>query len=109
MTIESSLNQNEDDRLSLQLRLLNEAAAGHLDDLQCPNCRQAAISVWFTHPAADVYRTWFICFNCDFHSRAQNTEKPLFFSEHRVSTELEEKDMAILRQSIFKRPPLRTM
>lgn len=34
---------------------INEAAAGHLDDLECPKCRQAAVSVWFTHPANDVY------------------------------------------------------
>jgi hypothetical protein len=109
MPTESSPNLNNDERLSLQLRLLNEAATGHLDELECPKCRQAAVSVWFTHPAADVYRTWFICVNCDFHSRAQNTEKPLFFSEDRVSTELEEKDLAILKQSLFKRPPQRLM
>jgi hypothetical protein len=109
MPTESSPNPNNDERLLLQLRLLNEAATGHLDELECPKCRQAAVSVWFTHPAADVYRTWFICVNCDFHSRAQNTEKPLFFSEDRVSTELEEKDLAILKQSLFKRPPQRLM
>jgi ribosomal protein S27E len=97
------------DELSLQLRLLKEANAGHLDDLECPKCRHAAVSVWFSHPAAEVYRTWFICGNCDFHTRAQNTERPGFFSDERVSTDLEEKDLAILRQSLFKRPPLRTM
>jgi hypothetical protein len=58
MPTESSPNLNNDERLSLQLRLLNEAAAGHLDDLECPKCREAAVSVWFMHPAADVYRTW---------------------------------------------------
>jgi hypothetical protein len=109
MPTESSQNPNNDERLTLQLRLLNEAAAGRLDELECPKCRQAAVSVWFTHPAADFYRTWFICMNCDFHTRAQNAEKPPFFSEDRVSTELEEKDLAILRQSIFKRPPQRLM
>lgn len=109
MPRESSQNPNNDEKLSLQLHLLNEAAAGHFDDLECPQCRQAGVSVWFTHPAADIYRTWFICVNCDFHSRTQNTERPRFFSEDRVSTELEEKDLAILRQSLFKRPPQRLM
>lgn|SRR6267142_233163 len=93
------------DELSLQLRLLNEADAGRLDDLECPKCRHATVSVWFSHPAAEIYRTWFICVNCDFHTRAQNTERPRFFSDERVSTALEEKDLAILRQSLFKRPP----
>lgn len=110
MPIENSQNPKiTDDVLSLQLCLLNEADAGRLDDLECPQCRLEAVSVWFTHPAADVYRTWFICVNCDFHTRAQNTQKPSFFSEDRVSTQLEDKDLAILKRSIFKRPPLRKM
>ncbi len=110
MPTENSQNpRRTNEELSLQLRLLKGANAGRLDDLECPKCRLAAVSVWFTHPVADVYRTWFICVNCDFHTRAQNTEKPRFFSEDRVNTELEEKDLAILRRSLFKRPPLRTM
>jgi hypothetical protein len=108
MPTESSQNPN-DERVSLHMQLLKEASAGRLDDIECPKCRQPAVSVWFTHPAADFYRTWFICVNCDFHTRAQNTQKPVFFSEDRASTELEEKDLAILRQSIFKRPPQRLM
>ena len=109
MSTENSQNQSNNERVSLHVRLLKEAAAGRLDDLECPKCRQPAVSVWFTHPAADFYRTWFICVNCDFHTRAQNAEKPPFFSEDRVSTELDEKDVAILRQSLFKRPPRRMM
>lgn len=99
----------KNDRVSLHLRLLNEAAGGRLDDLECPKCRQPAVSVWFSHPAADVYRTWFVCVNCGFHTRAESVGKPSFFSEDRVSTELSEKDLAILRKMRFKRPPLRTM
>jgi len=98
-----SLRNKEE--LALQLRLLAEADAGRFDDLECPQCRQTAVSVWFTHPAADVYRTWFICANCSFHTRAQNTERPRSFSETRVSTDLEERDLSILRQSLFKRLP----
>ena len=97
------------ERLALHLNLLRESDAGRLDELECPECRLPAVSVWFTHPAADVYRTWFICANCDFYSRVQNTDEPLGFSEDRINTELEEKDLAILKQAIFKRPPLRTM
>jgi hypothetical protein len=104
----NSPNRN-DERLSLQVRLLSEAATGHLDNLECPSCRQAAVSVWFTHPAADMYRTWFICADCDFHTRAQNTERPTFFSEDRVSTDLEEQDLSLLKGALFKRPPQRLM
>ena len=102
-------SQNRTNELTAQMDLLRKANTGQLESLDCPKCRHATVSVWFSHPGSDVYRTWFICSNCDFHSRAQNAEKPPFFSEDRVSTELEEKDMAILRQSLFKRPPLRKM
>jgi transposase-like protein len=107
MAREHSKNHNND--LSTHLQLLQEAAVGRLENLECPSCKQATVSVWFSHPAADTYRTWFICAACDFHSRAQNTERPAFFSEDRVSTELEEHDLSILRQTIFKRPPQRLM
>lgn len=109
MPRESSQHRKNEKRLSSHLRLLNEAAAGRLEDLECPKCREGGVSVWFTHPAADTYRTWFICADCDFHTRIQNTEKPLFFSEDRVSTDLEERDLSILRQSLFKRLPRRLM
>ena len=92
-------------RLTLYVRLAKEAESGHLDDLECPRCRRNAVSVWFTHPANGTYRTWFICLDCDFHTRVQNTRKPRFFSNDRVCTDLEERDLAILRQSIFKKPP----
>lgn len=102
-------SQNPDSGLSSQLRLLQDAANGRLENLECPNCRHAAVSAWFTHPAADTYRTWFICGDCDFHTRVQNTERPHFFSEDRVNTDLEERDLSVLRQTIFRRPPQRLM
>jgi len=95
--------------LAAYARLTQEADKGRLDDLVCPKCEREAVSVWFTHPAADTYRTWFICGNCDFHSRAQHDGRPPFFSDDRVSTELQERDLAILRQLIFKRPPQQIM
>lgn len=109
MRRESSQNRQNQKRLSSHLRLLNEAAAGSLEDLECPKCRHTAVSVWFTHPASDTYRTWFICANCDFHTRVQNTERPHFFSQDRMSTDLEERDLSILRQSLTKRLPRRLM
>jgi hypothetical protein len=108
MPSENSQNQI-DKKLADQLRLLDQASAGHLEDLKCPNCQHAAVSAWFTHPAHDVYRTWFICADCDFHARVQNSERPPFFLEARVNTDLEERDLSILKQSLFKRPPQRLM
>jgi putative transposase len=43
------------------LRNQSDHVIGHLDSLECPNCRHKAVSVWFSHPASDTYRTWFIC------------------------------------------------
>jgi hypothetical protein len=73
MPTESSPNLNNDERLSLQLRLLNEAAAGHLDDLECPKCREAAVSVWFMHPAADVYTDLMCAVNVPYRYNRQST------------------------------------
>jgi hypothetical protein len=109
MPSEESQNPQNDESLKVQLRLLGKAAAGQIEDLECPSCGHAAVSVWFTHPAADVYRTWFICADCDFHTRAQDTSRPSFFSEARINTELEERDLSILKQSRLKRPPQRLM
>jgi len=98
-----------DDRVRLHTRLLHQADAGRLDNLECPNCGEPSVFVWFTHPGADTFRTWFICADCDFHTRAQNTERPRSFSEDRVSTDLEARDVLILKQSRFKRPPQQIM
>jgi hypothetical protein len=96
-------------RDSSLLLLVKESASGHLDNLDCPSCRRASVSVSFSCPAPEIYRTWFVCADCDFRTRVQNTTKPIFFSEDRVSEELEEKDKSILRRAIFKRPPQRLM
>jgi hypothetical protein len=98
-------DKGTDERLSSYLQLLRESDAGHLDELRCPKCGKSAVSVWFSHPTEDVYRTWFICLECDFHTRVQNSERPRSFSEQRVSTDLQERDLLILKQSIFKKPP----
>ena len=93
-----------DELASLQLRLLREAETGHLDDLECPKCLQATVSVWFSRPAADAYRTWVICTSCDFRFRAQNSKRPLHFSEGRRRQDLEEADRSIMKRAVFKRP-----
>src|SRR5258708_33774324 len=96
--------ESNDERLRAHIHLLNEAANGHLDSLDCPKCGNKTVSVWFTHPATDFYRTWFLCAGCDFHIRAQAAARPPFFTEARVRADLQEKDLAILNAAKFKRP-----
>ena len=72
--------------LKKQLALLHSADEGVLDHLQCPQCAQSCVSVWFTHPAPNEYRTWFVCENCNFETRAQNSGRPPFYSEERDRT-----------------------
>src|SRR5450631_715277 len=79
--------------LALQLELLKEVES---DNLECPKCRQRAVSAWFTNPAPEAYRTWLICTECDFWSHAINCTRPSSFSESRVRRALQEKDAAIL-------------
>jgi hypothetical protein len=98
------MNSRSAENLALHIKLANEAYAGHLDELECPGCRKPAVSVWFTNPAEDFYRTWFLCTACKFHTRAQNTEKPPFFSEGRRRADLEELDSDIIKKAIFKQP-----
>ena len=93
-----------EERVRSQTRLVSQAYAGQLDSLECPDCRHPAGSVWFAHPAANTYRTWFICADCDFHTRVQELTKPPFFSADRVSTDLQERDLLTLKGARFKRP-----
>ena len=86
------------------LDLLKWLESGVLDSIPCPNCGQPTVSVWFTRPAPEEYRTWFTCGNCPFRTRANNTMKPDRFSEERRSLQLEQQDKEVLRQLKF-RPP----
>ncbi len=93
-----------DRRVADHIRLLNEAAVGNLDGLQCPSCEKRSVSAWFTHPDGEVYRTRFVCARYDFNSLAQSSSKPNFFSEDRVRHDFEERDLANLRNAIFRVP-----
>jgi hypothetical protein len=80
------------------------AEKSQLGNVRCPACHRLSVSVWFTHPAEDAYRTWFICTQCSFHSRALNLNMPPFFSEDRRRADLEEQDRSILERAVFKKP-----
>jgi hypothetical protein len=73
--------------LSARLALLRAASEGKLDGLPCPQCGQPCVSVWFTHPAEELYRTWFLCSRCSFEMRAQNAGRPPHYSAERDRTE----------------------
>ena len=72
--------------LAGRVALLRAAAEGRLDGLPCPSCGRPCVSVWFTHPAEDLYRTWFVCSACGFEMRAQNAGRPPYYSEERDRT-----------------------
>jgi len=50
---------------------------------------------------------FFLTFHVEYgiHTWAQHAERPPFFSEDRVSTDLQEQDLAMLKRSRFKMPP----
>jgi hypothetical protein len=104
MPAESAFHSRSPEELKLYMRLLNDADSGSLDNLECPSCRQTAVSVWFTHPAEDIYRTWFVCTHSRFHSRAQNNGIPAFFTANRLRPDLQEGDLSVLKQAVFEKP-----
>ncbi|MCK6481177.1 MAG: hypothetical protein HUU26_01000 [Gemmatimonadaceae bacterium] len=75
-----------------RLAILRSAAAGILDGLPCPDCGRDSVSVRFTNPSGDEFRTWFLCSACDFRMRAQNSGRPPHFTESRIDPDLEERD-----------------
>ena len=81
-----------------RVELLRIADSGVLDGIRCPECGGGAVSVKFTRPAEEVYRTWFVCAGCGFRMRAQNAGRPRFFGEELVDRELEEYDRGVLRK-----------
>jgi hypothetical protein len=94
----------KDDRIGSYVSLVKAVDEGRLDCLVCPDCYRGAVSAWFTEPAEDEYRFWFLCTECEFHSRAHCVEKPRFFSEDRRRMDLEERDSSIFKNAIFRRP-----
>src|ERR1019366_3400012 len=57
--------------IAARLPLIQAAADGSLDELRCPRCECQTVSVYFTRPAPEEYRTWFVCSACDFSMRTQ--------------------------------------
>jgi hypothetical protein len=96
--------EQSDGRLREHIQLLKAAEAGSLDEHVCPHCRKRANSVWFSNLAKDHFRTWFVCTECTFHTRAQNSDKPAFFSAERCYPDLKARDKSILGAAKFKRP-----
>jgi hypothetical protein len=85
--------------LSARVALLHSLESGVLDAIECPRCHQNGISVWFTHPAENVYRTWFRCEECSFIMRAQNRGRPRLYSPARIDPELHAYDLELFAKS----------
>jgi hypothetical protein len=99
MSKQSFPHQNSNSELAGRLNLLRELDSGLLDGLSCPSCSKQMVSVWFSHPTEAVYRTWFVCANCSFEMRAQNTSPPRLYSEERLSHELDTYDGRLLKKA----------
>jgi|SRR5580704_4019476 hypothetical protein len=93
-----------DDRVAQIQTLLIAAAEGVLDNLECPSCHLLSVSVWFTRPKKNQYRTWFICKNCSFQTRSINAERPVTFSKDRLSEKLQACDSDLLSGMRFPWP-----
>jgi hypothetical protein len=89
------------ERVALHLELAKEAGKGRFERLHCPDCRENAVSVWFTNPAPDEYRVWFLGSRCEFHSRAQVNGRPSNYEESRQRLDLEERDRQVIESAVF--------
>jgi hypothetical protein len=85
--------------LSARVALLHSLESGVLDATECPRCHKNGISVWFTQPAENVYRTWFRCEECSFRMRAQNRGRPRLYSPARIDPELHAYDLELFAKS----------
>ena len=88
--------------LARQMEMLSALQTGILDEIACPECNLAAVSVSFTRPADHVFRTWFVCSNCGFECRVHNAERPHHFHEERIDSELQARDVELWKESICK-------
>ena len=82
--MQSDNSQNKNIDFVQQLDLIHALESGCFEALECPQCHEFSISVWFTHPKESEYRTWFVCERCAFNIRVQNSEKPRYFSTERI-------------------------
>lgn len=92
------------ERVAHLVDLLKQAEEGKLDGLECPDCHNQSVSIWFTQPAEDEYRTWLVCSRCSFRERVHNSARPTHFSLSRIHRELQRRDTEILESALFKRP-----
>ncbi|HTR67760.1 MAG TPA: hypothetical protein VMH85_18410 [Terriglobales bacterium] len=86
-------------------RLWSQTDGGVFDSLECPSCHHRSVSIWFTHPRADQYRTWFICKQCRLEARFINSGPPKNYTEARINEHLQAHDSECLARARFPWPP----
>jgi transcription elongation factor Elf1 len=79
-------HENSQRQVADGLALAQAASKGKLDELDCPQCEHQTVSVFFTRPTPKEYHTWFVCSNCDYSVRFQNSGRPEFYSPDRDRT-----------------------
>jgi hypothetical protein len=101
MRSQNSHSPNSD--LNERLWLARASEEGILDNLPCPDCHNDSVSVRFTHPAANEYRTWYVCKCCSFKMRTHDTERPPYYHNDRVDEQLQAYDSDLLKKMLFKK------
>lgn len=91
-------SSNSRSAVTERLKLLQALDSGVLDEIECPECHNHAVTVRFTQPRPHEIRTWFLCTKCSFRMRAQNSSVPRFFSVERVDEQLEAYDDNVLNR-----------
>lgn len=82
------------------IELAKAAEAGRHEHLECPECGQLTVSVWYTHPEARTYFAWFVCEHCQAHSKAvMMGDPPTSFRGDRINKKLEAIDEELCRKA----------
>jgi DNA-directed RNA polymerase subunit M/transcription elongation factor TFIIS len=95
-------NKNSNDAqqaFTRNLTLIQALESGVLDAIECPKCCKHTITVRFTQPRISEIRTWFLCTNCTFRLRVQNSTIPRYFSIDRLDEQLEAYDDDVLTKA----------
>jgi len=102
MPIENSRSRKSD--AEKHAKMLWSLESGIFDCIECPKCGKCEMSAWFTNPAPNEFRTWFVCCSCGYESHTMNAVKPANFRADRIHLEFQKRDEEIVKQRKFPPP-----
>jgi len=102
---DSSEKSVESGKLMRQLhRLLERTVTDEFDSLECPQCHQPSLSIWFTPPRKDHYRTSFVCSQCQLEARDIDRQMAGNYWEERMNRRLHAYDAELLQEGPLPAP-----